>query len=161
LPDPAARRLLRWVVVAALVASGAARADDVDAEYREAIDTILCDCGCHPQSIGECACGRAAEMREEVRQLVTSGMTAAEVVARYVESHGEQIRIAPTGRGFNLVAWLGPFVGLVGAGLFVVWTLRRWRREHAPRGESLPAAAGPAADDPYLERLRRELEELD
>ena len=31
--------------------------------YDEAINTILCDCGCHPQTVKECACGRAAEMR--------------------------------------------------------------------------------------------------
>jgi cytochrome c-type biogenesis protein CcmH len=129
--------------------------------YLEVATTILCDCGCHPQSVHACACGRAAEMREEIAAALTGGgpggtpQSARQVIDAYVARYGEKIRIAPTKRGFNLVAWVGPSVGLLAAGLVVLLALRRWR------GPDTPAPAGAAADlDPaYLLRLRRELEE--
>ena len=136
-----------------------------DPEYLEAATTILCDCGCHPQSIHECACGRADEMRREVAAMITGGpggpaMTGEQVIAFFVASRGEQIRIAPTATGFNLVAWLGPGVLLLAAGAGLFFALRRWSRTHASGG---PAADGepPTAidpDDPYLARVRKELE---
>lgn len=129
--------------------------------YLEVASTILCDCGCHPQSVHACACGRAAEMRDEIAAALLRGgpggtpQTAAQVIASYVARHGEKIRIAPTTRGFNLVAWLGPFVGLMAAGIAVLFALRRWRA--APQPQVARAETGPDLDPAYLQRLQREL----
>ncbi len=131
-------------------------------EYELAARTILCDCGCHPQSVHDCSCGRAAEMREELAVLLRGGKSGQQVIDLYVERHGEQIRIAPTASGFNLVAWLGPAVAFVGAAAGLLLVLRRWRRrEDLPAGS--PAATPPAEaeDDPYRRRLRKDLEEYD
>ena len=81
--------------------------------HTKAISTILCDCDCHPQSVKDCACGRAAEMRDEMRAMIARGMSGDEIVEDYVARNGEQIRIAPVAKGFNLVAWIGPLIGLV------------------------------------------------
>lgn len=143
-----------------LVASyGPAAFADDEAEYLEAAETVLCDCGCHPQSVAACACGRAAELRAEMRAMVAGGMTGEEVIASYVAKHGEKILIAPDAEGFNLLAWLGPiamlFVGIVG----IVFLVRRWGpRKGAARDETYSAELSP--DDPYVTKLRRELEEL-
>jgi cytochrome c-type biogenesis protein CcmH len=131
------------------------------AEFDEAATTILCDCGCHPQSVADCTCGRAAEMREEIRTMVAAGMTGEEVIADYVARYGEKILIAPDASGFNLLAWIGPFLLLfVGVGS-LVWLVRRWSRSSpGSPSEDVPAAYAPADDDPYAARLRREIEEL-
>jgi len=123
--------------------------------------TILCDCGCHPQSVHACACGRAAEMREEIAAALTGGgpggrpQSAKQVIAAYVARYGEKIRIAPTKRGFNLVAWLGPSIALLTAGVALSLALRRWRA-HSP-GVPVPAGVPADLDPAYLQRLRREL----
>jgi len=133
--------------------------------YEEAIGTILCDCGCHPQSVKACACGRAAEMRGDMQSMVAGGggkppMSGPEVIDWYVAQYGENIRIAPTATGFNLVAWLGPLVGMViAAGLLLV-VIRRL----ASRGpEFVPAvaAASAPADDAYRDRLQRALDDFE
>jgi len=160
LPDT--RRLRGWIAGLLLLAAltSPAWAEFDDAGYEEAISTILCDCGCHPQSVKACACGRAAEMRQEMHDLVAGGMTGEQVIDRYVETHGELIRIAPTADGFNLVAWLGPFVALF-VGTLTMWLiLRGWQRRHPTHAAEEPAVALPT-NDPYLRRLRRELEELE
>jgi cytochrome c-type biogenesis protein CcmH/NrfF len=123
-------------------------------EFETAARTILCDCGCHPQSVWDCACGRAAQMREDVAAEIRGGMTGGEVIAAYVARYGEKIRIAPTTEGFNLLAWLGPGFGFVVATGLLVLLLRRWQR----RGGAEPAAVGPPADPEELARLRGEME---
>lgn len=129
---------------------------------RIAGDKILCDCGCHPQTVNDCACGRAAEMRQEIAALVAEGLTSEQVVAKYVEASGEQILIVPTANRFNLVAWLGPLFGLAAGAVWLGFALRRWQRRPAPDLDPAPAAPAPRkVADPYMARLERELKDLE
>lgn len=160
-------RLAPFVVIAALALPLAAAG--VDEEYHKAIATIRCDCGCHPQTVGDCACGHAAEMRETIRAMIvapdgTLAMSADEVIAQYVAESGEQIRIAPAAAGFNLLAWLGPLVGLVLGLVGAVALIRAMRHKHTalPAGSAALPGPKPSADDAaHRETLRRQLEEWD
>ena len=164
MPDLRIATLISVVAVLALSTGLPATAQTegaVDtAEFEKAAGTIRCDCGCHPQSAKDCACGRAAEMRGEIRELIARGMTGDEVIAQYVAQQGEQIRLAPTASGFNLVAWLGPLAGLLLASVAMFAMLRRWKHGH-PASEPLPATPGVAVDAAYDDRLRKALERLD
>jgi len=157
------RTLQALALLVALLAVGVAAAQGFDqAGYDQATSTILCDCGCHPQSVHDCACGRAAEMREEMRAMIVEGKTGDDIVAAYVAEHGEQIRVAPKAEGFNLVAWLGPALALLVASGSMFFVLRRWSNL---KGSSLhdpaPAPAGPPVDDAYRQRLDRALEKME
>jgi cytochrome c-type biogenesis protein CcmH len=131
-----------------------------EADYATAAGTIRCDCGCHPQSVADCACGRAAEMRDEIRALAAEGQDAEAIIAHYVAAQGEQILLAPPAHGFNLVAWLGPLVGLVLATAGVMLVLRRWlrARDSVPVPEAAPPAPLSAEDTALHDRLRRAIE---
>jgi cytochrome c-type biogenesis protein CcmH len=131
---------------------------DVDAEYDKAARTILCDCGCHPQSVHDCACGRAEKMRADLRADAAAGKTGDQIVAEYVARSGEKVRVVPKASGFNLLAWLGPGVALLGAAGFVALVLKRWRRAPAQAGPA-PAAAAPL-DAASQARLDRELRDV-
>ena len=128
------------------------------AAYERAATSLLCDCGCHPQSVKECACGRAEEMRVALAQDAASGKSGEAIVASYVAKHGQKILVSPPASGFNLIAWTGPAIGLLGATVMIAFMLRRWRRASAalPQETAPPASA---TDDAYLARLRREVEE--
>jgi cytochrome c-type biogenesis protein CcmH len=126
------------------------------AEYDQAARTILCDCGCHPQSVHDCACGRAEELRAEIAGEIASGKTGAEVIGSYVALHGEKILVTPPAVGFNLVAWLGPGVLLVGAALGLTLVLKRWRRPDAPA-----ASGAPPVEAAWKERIDDALREYD
>ena len=69
MPSLTHRALALAVLVLALSFVAAAPVDE--AAFEKAAGAIRCDCGCHPQSVKDCACGRAAEMRDEVRGLAT------------------------------------------------------------------------------------------
>jgi cytochrome c-type biogenesis protein CcmH len=162
LPD---RSTLGGLLLLLLITTGIAAqptANFDSAGYEEAITTILCDCGCHPQSVKACACGRAAEMRDDMRKMIVAGMSGQGVIDDYVAKNGEQIRIAPVASGFNLVAWIGPLIGLVLACFGLVWLIRRWSREvGSGQSDSTPPFAEAAGDDPYREKLRAAMEKME
>ena len=126
--------------------------------YEIGASAILCDCGCHPQSVKACACSRAEELRVEMAGMAAGGKSGAEIMAFYVAQHGEKILVAPRASGFNLIAWMGPGVGLMVAIVAVGLVIRRWRRAEvtAPARET----PSPEGDEGYLERLRRDVEEI-
>jgi cytochrome c-type biogenesis protein CcmH len=127
--------------------------------YEKAATTLLCDCGCNPQSVKECACGRAEEMRVALAQDARAGTSGDAIVAAYVAKYGQKILVSPPATGFNLVAWAGPAIGLLGATVMIALMIRRWRRASA----ALPAEPVPPAsteDDAYLARLRKDVEAI-
>ncbi len=131
------------------------------AEYDRATRMILCDCGCHPQSAHDCACGRAAELRVEIHGLISQGMSGDEVIAHYVNRVGDHIRIVPTAEGFNLVAWLGPLFALLAGSLLMIFLIRRWARRTDAESTQTQTPLPAAVDDAYQQRLRDALENLE
>src|SRR5262249_13140828 len=125
--------------------------------YEQAATALLCDCGCHPQSIKECACGRAEELRAALAKDAAAGKSGTEIIAAYVARYGQKVLVAPPATGVNLVRGTGPSIGLLGAAVMITLMIRRWHRASA----ALPAESAPpaAADEAYLSRLRREIEE--
>jgi cytochrome c-type biogenesis protein CcmF len=128
---------------------------------REMHDHIVCMCGtCGRKRVGECTCGKAAEMRAEIATLVAAGRDRDGIIQHFVTKYGSQeVLAAPINRGFNRLAWLLPYAGgLVGigfvAGMAVRWTRRRSTQAATPVA---PFAANPELED----RLDDELRELD
>ncbi len=123
-------------------------------------DRVLCDCGCHPQSVYSCSCGRAEEMWDELGLLVQARGSGKAALAAYVAEHGEKVLVVPKAVGFNLLAWLGPLTGLLLATAGMLLVLKRWSRSRGSRPE--PDRKTPKKLDPdYLARLNRDLEEME
>ncbi len=123
----------------------------------------MCYCGCSDLTVRVCTCGTADSIRQEIALQLASGKTPDQVVAAFVAEHGEQIRSAPTKTGFDLIAWVTPFVALFLAGFALVVVVRRWGAARTP-----PSSAGgpPVENAPptplerkALERVRREMRE--
>jgi cytochrome c-type biogenesis protein CcmH len=132
--------------------------EDAAAVYEKTTTTLLCDCGCSPQSVKECACGRAGEMRASLDQDARAGKSSEEIIGTYVARYGQKILVSPPASGFNLVAWAGPAVGLLAAFLIIALMIRRWHRASASLRTD-PVAPQESSDDVYRARLRKELED--
>jgi cytochrome c-type biogenesis protein CcmH len=90
----------------------------------------------------------ANRIRQFISARIAAGDTASEIKAKLVAQFGPAILAEPSKHGFNLLAWVLPFVAIgVGAGVlgWLVWRWSRGRRQQA-------APAGGPPIDPELER---------
>ena len=132
------------------------------ATERELYHEIVCMCGtCGRKLIGECTCGTAAMMRDEVSLLVDQGKTKEDVFQHFITMYGSQEPLAmPLDEGFNRLAWLFPYLlglsGVVGVGTVAL----RWSMREAV-DTPLPAGISNDGDVQLLARLDDELRDLD
>jgi len=154
-----------WLIPAAISFSTRTQAADLTPQ-QQVEGQLMCYCGCSDLTVRVCSCGTADSIRQEIASRLGNGETPDQVVAAFVAQHGEQIRSAPTKSGFDLVAWVTPFlvIALAGSALVVVvhrWGSRRMSRTTAPGAP--PAEEERHAPTPEerraLERVRRELRE--
>jgi cytochrome c-type biogenesis protein CcmH len=93
----------------------------------------------------------ARRIKEFIAARIAAGDTKAQIKSKLVTQFGEGVLAAPPKRGFGLLAWLLPLVG-IGTGAAVLAVLAwRWTRSAEPA----PAAAGP----PLAPELDRRVEE--
>lgn len=151
-----ARRAARLVIVAlmALVFLGAA---DNTTRFNRLGNGMICACGCN-QILLQCnhvGCAYSERMRGELQLMLDRGMSDEAVIQEFVLKYGNTILAAPTTSGFNLVAWVVPFLVLGLATFFAALVVRRWKS-----GEPLaaPAASAVAELDHYRRQARRETE---
>lgn len=105
----------------------------------------------------------AERMRSFIRRRIVAGDTKSEIKARLVAQFGEGVLAAPQTSGFGLLAWLLPFLGLLGAGISVALVAWRWTRAGlADVARAGPSMNGRIRPDPTLERrLDEELARFD
>ena len=105
---------------------------------------IHCQCGCN-LDVYTCrttdfSCEVSPAMHKDVMALVAGGYSAPEIIAAFTAVYGDRVLMAPPSSGFDLAAWITPFVALsAGIGLVIVVL----RRLHAPAVApvTLPASA--------------------
>ena len=150
------------VIVAGLlsVASrpAAAQAPDAATEdemYRIA-DKLNCPI-CQGQRLSECPIQVCQEMRAEIIQRLQEGQPEEEIIQAFVDRYGKQVLNQPPVEGFNLLAWVIPFVGLAVALIVGAWALRQWlQRRPVTVVEPVESGAGDLPEE-YLRRLEEEV----
>ena len=148
---------IRYLAVAlvALALAAPASASEGQPTLAELEHEVMCPT-CH--TLLELSHAPIAErMRVFIRERIRAGDTESEIKTRLVAEFGEGVLAAPPARGFGLLAWLIPIVGLLGAAAVVAMVASRWRR--ADDGTAIPASPssnGSGRLDPALERQLEE-----
>lgn len=115
---------------------------------------MMCMCSCN-QILMECnhvGCTYSDTMRKELTAGVDAGKSDREVLAMFVEKFGTTVLAAPTHSGFDLVAWLLPYIALIVGIGGVVLVVRAWHKRRVPA--IVAASSGPSPAD--LSRLREQ-----
>ncbi len=127
---------------------------------------IKCQCGCN-LDVFTCrttdfTCTTSPAMHRLVLARLDSNMTPDQVIASFVSQYGLSALMEPPKKGFNLSAYIMPFVGLaLGLGL-LGFAMRRLVARHAAGPEAAAdAAAAPAPENASPEELAKLKEELD
>lgn len=127
-------------------------------------DQLICLCGCN-SVLTECPhqdCGWGIPAKQYISQQLDTGASPESIVEYFVQKEGEQVLAAPTKSGFNLIAWVLPFVALAIGAVAIYYLVVRWsagRREP----EAVPAevmAPTPTSSE-TARRLDEELRDFD
>ena len=123
---------------------------------------------CPGRTLLNCTSEHAGQWQELIRQKVSQGVPRDEIMQYFINIGGEEVLASPPKRGFTLTVWLLPaFALLNGAGLIILLTTR-WARRPTREQASLPApsldhssqAATAISADPYLSRVREDLQDI-
>ena len=122
---------------------------------------LICQCGCTMVLLNcsHAECDSREAMTTLIQQKIDQGQSEEQIIQLFVAQYGEQVLAAPPKRGFNLMAWITPFVVLiVGAGVISI-VLKKWVRREAPSQTYTPAEPD-ERDEEYRHQLEEELKEF-
>lgn len=103
----------------------------------------------HDTNLAVCSAPEAQEMREEIRQKLATGQTKAQILKTYSDKYGEKILTSPPKKGFNLLAWIIPFLGIALGGALIYLALSKWVK--VPNAKKSHAKTTPGVLDDYYE----------
>ncbi|MFQ5717325.1 MAG: cytochrome c-type biogenesis protein CcmH [Nitrospinales bacterium] len=146
-----------------LSAVSPARAAVVIADLENAL-MCKCDDECGKVMIN-CTCDTSQKTREDFRRHLESGLSVEQVIQIYVDKYGETVLSAPTKSGFNLTAWIMPFVAILGGGWGIRQIARTWLKKNSsappsPAGKNNPEKPAPASGK-YSQQLQDELGKIE
>ncbi len=110
---------------------------------------------CQNLSVADSPSEMATQMREVIHDKLTKGESPEQIRSYFVSRYGEWILLSPARHGFNWVAWLLPFVAILGGLGIIVLTIARSIR----RGQTSHVNPPGSADPRYASRLESELKE--
>ncbi len=131
------------ILLALAIAASPALAIDVEkafddpelqARYEKIIDEVRC-LKCQNQTIKDSNAFLAADLRREIRRLLSEGKSDQEVFDFLVARYGEFALYRPRTSGKTLILWLAPGILLIG-GVFVLFNILRRRMAIPVDGEA-------------------------
>ena len=133
--------------------------DAADAgDLSEVRKALMCTCDDCTMVLYDCNCSTADEMVATIRGMLDNGLGTTDIIQAYVARYGQVILSAPPKEGFDLIAWVVPFVILGAATGLVLILLKRWTSNSLVR-ESDQVHLKPF-DETYLTKVEQEMEEL-
>lgn len=124
------RRLL-IVLVSSLYALSASAIDtgkafddpELQARYERLIAEVRC-VTCQNQSIKDSNAFIAADLRREIKRLMSEGKSDAEIADFLVTRYGDFVLYRPRMSGKTLLLWIAPFAFILFAGIAIVRVVR-------------------------------------
>ena len=146
-------RLVAVVVAALVLAAPAAACTHPRTSLSFLEGQIMCPT-CHT-TLDQSDAPAAQRIKHYIAQRIDQCATSKQIESELVANFGAGILAAPPRKGFDLLAWLLPLLGLAGSATVVAAIVWRWR------GHSAAAPDDEPADPELARRLDEELALLD
>lgn len=137
-------------------------ANDVTAnDVNDIAQSLWCPL-CSGVRLDSCYLSACIQMKDEIALMLEEGKEESEIQQYFLDQYGPQILGEPPREGFNLLAWILPFLVLLGGAVFLVLRLRPTRRvAPAALASTGDSAVSAIDDDPLHQRLKEELSQYD
>ncbi len=155
-----------WLAILLLVASAIsflllsapALADgpNLDNEVLRIAKGLYCPV-CPATPLDVCDTQACVQWRDLIKQKLIAGETEEQIRTYFIAQYGDRVLGAPPPEGFNLGAYILPFVLILLLGCALFFTMRGWINSRKLSG---PESVMPmTVSDEYAERIARELKE--
>ena len=144
------------------VSAGQVSGAEAGALLEDLENQLMCKCDdkCGKVLIN-CTCSTSDKTRAKFSKMLESGLTVEQIVKMQVDKYGETVLSAPTKFGFNLTAWMTPFIALVAGGFGVRKVLLAW----VGKKDDIDSVETPVAEskisEKYSKRLKDELDGIE
>ena len=108
-----------------------------------------------------CTCSTSDKTRAKFSKMLDSGLTVEQIIKSQVDEYGETVLSAPTKFGFNLTAWVMPFMALIAGGVGIRKILSTWVGKNQPEDAQGKSEEKPATPGKYSKRLQDELDGIE
>jgi len=127
----------------------------------EVSESLICyACPGEPLNIDRCSGGD--QMRSAISKMLGEGKSKPQILAYFVSQFGDSILTTVPKKGFNLVAYLGPILGLLIGIPVAIWVIRRWSSAgRRPSAATTPEGSSRPLDAETRQQIETELSKLD
>jgi cytochrome c-type biogenesis protein CcmH len=135
------------IVLIALLAVPVARASEQHPTLAELEGEVMCPvCG---TTLDQSESPAAQQIKRLIAARIAAGDTKSQIKSRLVSEYGQAILAAPEHKGFGLLAWWLPIVGILAGAAALAVGAWRWSRarEREPEGPQLDPALERRLDD--------------
>jgi len=118
---------------------------------------FVCVCGTCNQMLTACnhyGCPSSGPMMAEIAKELDEGDSDDSIVSNFAGKYGLTVLSSPPATGFNLTAWITPFLALAFGGLLVIYFVRHYRS----KWQAVPAADVDVAK--YQQKVEEELKKF-
>jgi cytochrome c-type biogenesis protein CcmH len=122
---------LAALVLAALLLAAPAAASERHPSQGELESELMCPI-CQGETLAQSDSPAAQRIKAYIARRITAGATRSEIKDELVAQWGQRILAAPPRHGFDLLAWVLPLVGLIGAAGVLGFLAWRWTRAREP-----------------------------
>lgn len=127
----------------------------------EVSESLLCyACPGEPLNIDRCSGGD--QMRAVISSMLAEGKSKPEILDYFVARFGDGILTTVPKKGFNLIAYMGPFIGLLIGIPLAIFIIRRWgsaERKRAAENDAVERTG--TLDAQTRQQIEKELSKLD
>lgn len=135
-----------------------------DPRFHRVGDKLMCTCSCN-QGLLVCnhvGCSTALGMRKQLVEALATTSSDEQVLAAFSQAYGPAVIAIPAKTGFDLLAWVMPWVAAAIGLLLVLLLVRYWsQRQAAPAGASTSTELNQQALSSVQREIERELKELE
>ncbi len=142
----------RFLLVAAgvLALAGPAAASEQHPTLAELENEIMCPV-CDT-TLAQSDSPLAQRMKQHIRAWIAAGNTKSEIKDKLVADFGPAILAAPPKKGFDLLAWVLPLVGILAGAALVGYLAWRWSRRRERQTVPVVGSRNGRPLEPELER---------